>query len=355
MHLDGFNAKLKLAFEYHGRQHYEYDSYFYKCEEEFEKRKRDDKLKKKLCKKNGITLIEIGWERKDGKLYKINYDDMEEYIRKKCEETGIITPVSIMKFNWRDFNIYKNIDKLTKVKEIIKAKGGTLLSTAYIAAHSPILVVCKNDHLFTKRPSALKSGSWCPACAGQARYTINDIIEFGNNVYPSGAKCLNPELYFNNENAHTPLSWQCNKCNYIWYTSINSLKGCPNCRNVLKKTIKDIEDLGKLAPPKGAICLNPEQYKNVDNHLLWKCNKCNNIWSSSYGYLRNRINNGIGCPFCWKQKKLKNKKESSIYQEVANFLKGHPLATNQELYNQFVNAKKDTLRRYKNIILRRNS
>ena len=58
--LDIFIPSLNLAFEYHGRQHYEFKGTMYwKTYEEFEGQKTRDMLKKILCKAKGIILIEF--------------------------------------------------------------------------------------------------------------------------------------------------------------------------------------------------------------------------------------------------------------------------------------------------------
>lgn len=58
MELDGYNKKNKIAFEHHGIQHYK-NYIYHDNENSLETRKRDDELKRRQCKKNGIKLIEI--------------------------------------------------------------------------------------------------------------------------------------------------------------------------------------------------------------------------------------------------------------------------------------------------------
>jgi hypothetical protein len=63
MELDGYSEALRLAFEYQGFQHYE-QSYLH-SPEEFAWQQQKDQEKRKLCKANGVTLIEVPWGTKD--------------------------------------------------------------------------------------------------------------------------------------------------------------------------------------------------------------------------------------------------------------------------------------------------
>jgi hypothetical protein len=64
MQYDIYYPDLKLAFEYQGKQHYHYSSYFFKDEKQFKYLQKCDRLKKKLSKELGITLIVIDYKKK---------------------------------------------------------------------------------------------------------------------------------------------------------------------------------------------------------------------------------------------------------------------------------------------------
>ena len=59
LQLDGYNAAHKVAFEYQGYQHYTTQSHFHATRLQYKSQKYRDNEKKRLCKKNGIKLIEI--------------------------------------------------------------------------------------------------------------------------------------------------------------------------------------------------------------------------------------------------------------------------------------------------------
>jgi hypothetical protein len=86
LELDLFNEELKLAVEYNGKQHYEYIPYFHKTKDSFYNQQYRDQIKKNLCEKNNIILIDVPYNIKieDIKSYLINqinkYPRIKQYI-----------------------------------------------------------------------------------------------------------------------------------------------------------------------------------------------------------------------------------------------------------------------------------
>ena len=72
LELDCYNKELMLAIEYQGIQHYKYTKFFHKSYEHFMNQCYRDEIKRMLCKKNNIRLIEVP--------YYIKIKDIERYI-----------------------------------------------------------------------------------------------------------------------------------------------------------------------------------------------------------------------------------------------------------------------------------
>lgn len=83
LELDCYNAELRLAVEYNGVQHYKYVPYFHKNKEAFLNQKYRDELKRRMCKDNGITLIEVPHD--------IKIPDIKKFIVKKLSVSGYLS------------------------------------------------------------------------------------------------------------------------------------------------------------------------------------------------------------------------------------------------------------------------
>lgn len=78
MELDGYNEELRLAFEYQGKQHFEYVPLFHHNDEDnFKNQVERDKLKQELCDDNWVCLILVP--------YWIPLQDIRGFVR-KCVE-----------------------------------------------------------------------------------------------------------------------------------------------------------------------------------------------------------------------------------------------------------------------------
>lgn len=81
LEIDCYNDELKLGLEYNGAQHYKYIPYFHRSKEAFQNQAYRDELKRRMCKENGITLLEIP--------YTVKYDNLPKYIMEKLRDIGL--------------------------------------------------------------------------------------------------------------------------------------------------------------------------------------------------------------------------------------------------------------------------
>lgn len=80
LELDCYNPELKLAVEANGIQHYKYVPYFHKNRDAFQNQQYRDELKRRMCKDNGIILIEVP--------YTVKEDKVKDYILERVRQAG---------------------------------------------------------------------------------------------------------------------------------------------------------------------------------------------------------------------------------------------------------------------------
>jgi len=184
MHLDGDNEELGLCFEYQGEQHYRFIKFIHKTIERFHTQQKLDIWKQNKCTENGRILIKIGFEIINGKLHKIRFNEMEDYIRKKCIEQGIIPPNRMSKIDWRTLDISPP-DKIQEMDEIAKSRNGFCLSKKYFGVHVKLEWECGNcNHKWWATPHNIKNGHWCKICGIQNMIKnrhLNSLIKNKNS------------------------------------------------------------------------------------------------------------------------------------------------------------------------------
>jgi len=138
LELDGYNKSLSLSFEMDGIQHIEFVPFFHKTVDNFIKRQHDDKIKDKLCKEHGITIIHVP--------HTVKYDNMLDYIKKECNKYNI-KYIDKPNISISSFDVLKKLinEKNHKVDEKLKKSIWTRKNN-YTGAHRIILLNCNNCH-----------------------------------------------------------------------------------------------------------------------------------------------------------------------------------------------------------------
>jgi hypothetical protein len=156
LELDGYNEKLKIAFEYNGWQHYRKINFF-GGDKAFNQIKKRDKFKLYECKKRDILLLSITPLKKTDPC-----NDAVEKIKNLLLFNGVsfknrkITPSEIYR---KTYNY-----KLVKLKEIALKRGGR-----FLLKHAPMASErgkwkCKRGHVFYTRIAHAERGVWCQKC-----------------------------------------------------------------------------------------------------------------------------------------------------------------------------------------------
>ena len=211
LELDGYNDTLKLAFEHQGEQHFNIKTQFIKSPEKLNERIKYDLIKKELCEKNGVILIEVPEVNN-----KIKVEDLKKYIKMECLKKDVFIPDNfddiVVDYN----KVYRTPEwrlKLLKQKEIAESKGGKCLSDFYKSNNVKLRYCCQHGHEWEATPGKILMDRWCPNCAvieraNNRRYTIELMKKIALDRF---GKCLS-EIYIN---PRSKLKWQCNN-NHIW-------------------------------------------------------------------------------------------------------------------------------------------
>lgn len=285
MEFDGLDINLRIAFEYHGIQHYQYNSFFHKSKADFNKRVKDDKRKEKLAHKNHIRLIVIPHNKFEGK----DIISQIKYIKKRIKE--IAPEFKTNEVLAKDIQTYspKQNNYIKRCKYISTLNKGSfkLLNNKYISPNkTQITWICKKGHEWNATLAVTENGKWCKECLGKWR-KIN-LSHAINLAKSKKGKCISKEY----SGTKAPLSWEC-QLGHRWeatFDRVNQGSWCPRCARNAKVSRKQITDKLKVLNYKHDL----KNLKNLSQKLNLTCPKGHN-WNTTAA----QIYNGIGkCPYC---------------------------------------------------------
>ncbi len=117
-----------------------------------------------------------------------------------------------------------NIDDM---RRLAQAKSGKCLSSEYKGSDIKLKWQCSKGHIWDAVPSSVKSGRWCPDCAGRPRLNLENAKLA---AFQFGGKCLSKEYI----NVKSPMKWSCSE-GHEWITSFDSVRQGNWCRRCSQK------------------------------------------------------------------------------------------------------------------------
>lgn len=260
--LDGFCAKLGLAFERHGEQHYRKVRHFHRTTEAFELRRQDDAHKLKLCTEHGVHLFVIP--------YTVSHGELETFVRAEAAKSGIAVPrKSTVK--WKRLPGIYDPGHLGRMQEIAQGRGGACLSPTYVNNSTKLLWRCAENHEWKATPAHIAMGGWCPRCHG--RNNPRTLTQMKALAVLRGGECLS-KVYRRNE---VKLKWRCAE-GHVWSAAPSGIIGgtwCPVCGQSKPKTLHDMR---RIAAERGGKCLS-RSYRNSRTKLQWQCKRSHRWWA----------------------------------------------------------------------------
>ena len=289
LELDGYAKNISVAFEYQGEQHYKYLPHVTHGTP-LEKVQEHDQIKRELCAKKGIILIEIP--------YNISSDMLGAYILGQCKERNIlIIHDDIPALEQLRVSIPSNLELC---RYFARTKGGKCLSEVYLNFLHKMFWECDKGHRWYATWKSVYRGTWCPVCAKnirpekRRRYTIEMLREYAKQ---KGGNCLSGDY----RNTKQKFLWKCS-VGHRWMTTWNSVRDshtwCPECSGKKKHSIDDMRALAKTHE---GYCLS-KTYINSRTKLRWRCKK-GHEWMTEPGI----VLQGHWCRMCGYKESARKK------------------------------------------------
>ncbi len=239
---------------------------------------------------------------KGGKCLSKEYTDFMHLHKWQCKKghTFEATPMVVKAGYWcrRCVEEERVNTSLAHLKKHAISKGGKLLSDSYQNRQIKLNWQCAKGHKWSANAhSILNEKSWCPDCAGNKKFTLEQVKQVG---IARGGKCLSKTY----KDALTDMLWQCDK-GHLWLAPvgrINRGEWCPTCGYEKKAadrryTIKEINKVAKLHGGK----LISTEYLRMADHIEWECKK-GHRWFASLTMVKNYF---AWCPVCLPKRKDK--------------------------------------------------
>jgi len=287
MEFDGYNDAIKVAFEHQGEQHYSTKTHWITTKAKLEQRKKDDRRKYYLARKNNVHLFRIPQVPQ-----RISEENLIPYIVNTAKRRNIDVPDGWEALTIDYVKVYHGHarERIRTCKALALKNGGIFLSEEWKGEEYKYRWRCANNHEWATKVRYIQRGNWCKYCSGMAKHTI-DI--FQKLAKEKGGKCLSKK-YISGKRL---LKFQCEN-GHIFYSSGSNVKNhgrwCPECSRKKKLTI---EEMHKLAKAKRGKCLS-DKYTNNKAKLLWEC-EFNHQWEAA----PKKIKSGQWCPKCSRKYK----------------------------------------------------
>ena len=194
-------------------------------------------------------------------------------------------------------------ERLKRLQEIARARGGKCLSERYIGYDKNYLWECAAKHRWEATAAAVvNQGTWCLACSREGqRLGIEAMHEAARE---RGGECLSEHYTF----SHLFLDWRCAKGHFFRLSANGLRKGlwCSVCVEENRRAQR-LERMREIAKEQGGKCLS-EVYINSTTKLVWQCHR-GHVWKSC------PVTVAVGhwCPMCGHLNHCRTEKARARY------------------------------------------
>lgn len=289
LELDGYNEEQKIAFEYHGDQHYKPVQYW-GGHEALKSQKERDAKKETLCRNAGINLIIIPQFKNvydlSGCIDQIDYCVLFRGLKRK---PGWRRP---KKLRFLDDPLSKIFGEsyMKELINVVESKGGKILTSSVMSSNEKLKFECSCGNVWDALARDIRSGHWCMSCSGHTKKTVSYGKELAKKI---NAEFISKEFLGMNKRHE----WKC-QCGNKWIAKPLDIRGGTKCPKCFGNNIVTIEKLREFARLKGGDCIS-KTYVDTKSPVRWVCEK-NHEWMATANNITRP--NGTWCPKCQKEK-----------------------------------------------------
>jgi len=273
MELDGYCRELRLAFEHQGEHHFSSDAhYLWRHRAHFDKVHSRDKLKRLLCAKQGVRLIEVP---EIGS--RLPLSELRGHIKAQCLKKRVPLPRGFDSKKINLSGVYTN-ERKVEILRRAKAVGLKLESPELLGVKVPVLWRCKNNHVTEKAPEYIQWGFGCSKCTRfSPTVTAEDRLERLAELKHFGKKLKLEVLSKSYPGARRKIAVRCRVCSYRWTPVAHYLrvsKGCPQCNLARRHEQKrlGLATIKMDARALGGQCISTK-YQNAHQRLEFVCKR----------------------------------------------------------------------------------
>ena len=175
LEVDGYNEKLKIAFEYQGVQHAKQVAHFHRTPEAFAGQQERDRLTAERCLANGVRLFAIP--------HTVPHLAIREHVRGLLGDACVAPAAGTAdEFFARILAARPEAERqMARFCAAVEAKGGTVPpGQRFVSIRTPLQVVCAKGHQFAATLEGVdqapgRGPRFCPECGGTRRLTEEEL------------------------------------------------------------------------------------------------------------------------------------------------------------------------------------
>jgi hypothetical protein len=233
LQLDGYNAKLKIAFEHQGAHHTKHISYYHDTKKKFRELLKRDQKKRQLCKANGVSLFIF-----EEVPNKTKPDRLLEIIAKQAKKHHIVLPKRLrtIKIDLSKAYVARESEMFGELLKAAAKKNIRCLSKSYLGSgeiHHWKCLSCR--HSWRAIASSIKGAHGCPSCANKLKgsYHKLTLLDAQRDAREKGGTLVSTRY----KNSQSKMQWKCTK-GHRWKTTLNKIRSgqwCAICRHTKGK------------------------------------------------------------------------------------------------------------------------